>query len=75
MGKGTRYKIEYEDKLVHNTLAVAQNAILSVALKFKVNILLVMTTLVFMSQPATLSSPTANPPHALLKEPNALIFK
>ena len=43
--------MEYEEKFVHNALAVAQNAIVSMAKKVKDNILHRSTALVMVPQP------------------------
>ena len=75
LAKGTGHKIEYKDELVHNVVALTQNAIMSVASKVKDNVLLVMTTLVIVLQNTMPSNPVANPPHALLKAPNALVIR
>ena len=45
-GKGTRQDMEYEEESVHNTPAIAWNAIISVAKKVEDNILHMMTALV-----------------------------
>ena len=46
VGKGKRWGMEYEDELVHNTLAVTHNAVVSVASKVKENTLWVINALV-----------------------------
>ena len=53
----------------------AQNTIVSVAKKVEDNVLHVMTTLVIMPPSAVLKTPEANPPHTLLKAPNASVIK
>ena len=75
VGKGTRQDMEYEEELVHNALAIAQNAIVLVAKKVEDNILHVITAPVAALQPAAPQDPVANPPCALLKAPNALVIK
>ena len=75
MGKGTRQAMTYKEESVHNIQNAPWNAIVSVAKKFGDNVLRVMTTLVIMLPSATPKTPEANPPHALLKVPNALVIK
>ena len=67
--------MEYEEELVHNSLVVARNAIVSVAKKVKDNVLHMMTLPIIAPQPAALQNPVANPLHTLLKAPNAFIIK
>ena len=71
--KGTRQ--EYEEELVHNALAIAWNAVVSMAWIVKDNILWVMTALVIAPESATPQTPVVNPPYALLRVPIALIIK
>ena len=73
--KGTRQDMEHEKESVHNVLAIAQKAIILVAKKVENNILCVITAPVIMLQPTTLQDPMANPPHTLLKVPNAFVIK
>ena len=75
MGKGTRQAMEYKEESVHNVPIAAWNAILSIAKKVKGKILCVMTLPVIALQSTVLQTPVANPPHALLRAPNALIIK
>ena len=75
MGEGTRQVMEYEEESVHNVPAIAQNIVMSAANKVKHNILHVMTAPVIAPLPALLQNQAANPLHALLKEPNALVIK
>ena len=74
-GKGTRQDMEYEEELVHNAPAIAQNAIISVAKKVEDNVLHMMTAPVIAPQPAIPQDIAANLPCALLKTPNALVIK
>ena len=74
-GKDTRQDMEYEEKLVHNVLAIAWNAIILVAKKVDDNVLHMMTAPVIVPQPAILQNPAANLLCALVKAPNALIIK
>ena len=67
--------MEYGEELVHNAPAIAQNAIVSIAKKFKDNALYVMTAPVIAPQPTMLQNSVANPPCALLKAPNSLVIK
>ena len=73
--KGTGQAMEYKEELVHNVLAAAHNAIVSVAKKVKDNVLHVMTMPVIMLPSAMPKTPAANPPGALPKVPNALVIK
>ena len=75
MGKGTGQVIEYEAESVHNVLAAAWNTIVSVAKKVKDNVLHMMTAPVIVLQSAVPQNPVANPPHTLLRSPNALVIK
>ena len=43
VGEGTGQAIEYKEKLLHNTPAIAQTAIMSMAKKIEDNILRMMT--------------------------------
>ena len=74
-GEGTRQDMEYEEELVHNALAIAWNTIISAAMKVEDNVLHVMTAPVIAPQPTVPQDAMANPPHALLKVPNALVIK
>ena len=74
-GKDTGQAMDYEEELVHNAPAIAQNAIISMAKKVKDNTLSVMAVPIIMLQPNTLQNQSANPLHALLKVPNALDIK
>ena len=56
-------------------LAVAHNAIVSVASKVEDNILQVIITLFIALKPIAPSNPMANLPCALQKRPNALVIK
>ena len=67
--------MKYEEESVHNMPTAAQNAIVSIAKKVKDMILCVMTAPVITLPSAALQTPAANPPHALLRVPNALIIK
>ena len=51
VGKGNRQDIEYEEELVHNTPAIAQNAIVLVARKVEDNVLCVINAPVAILQP------------------------
>ena len=53
VGKGNRQDMEYEEELVHNAPAIAQNAIVLVAKKVEDNVLRMITALVSCHQPAT----------------------
>ena len=75
MGKGTRQVIKYEEELVENMPAMAQNAIVSVANKSADNVLHIMTALVVALHLAMLQNPAANLLCTLLKVANALIIK
>ena len=75
VGKGTRQDMEYEEELVHNALAIAQNAIISVAKKVEDNIVHIMTAPIIALQPTILQNPVANPLCTLLKAPNTLVIK
>ena len=74
-GEGTRQDMEYEEELVHNALAIAQSAFISVAKKVEDNILCMMTAPVATPQPTKLQNPMANPPCTLLKAPDTLVIK
>ena len=74
-GKGTGKAMEYEEELVHNVPTAAQNAVVSIAKKVKDNFLHVMTTPVITLPSAVPQTSVANPPHALLRAPNALVIK
>ena len=67
--------MQYEEELVHNVLAVAQNTIISVAKKVEDNILDVITILVIALQSTALQNPVASPLHTLLRAPNTLVIK
>ena len=67
--------MEYKEESVHNIQNAPWNAIVSMAKKVGDNVLRVMTMLVIMPLSATPKIPEANPPHALLKAPNALVIK
>ena len=67
--------MEYKEEWVHNVPTAAHNSMVSIAKKFKDNVLHVMTTPVIMLPSATLKSPAANPLSALLRVPNALVKK
>ena len=56
-------------------LAIAPNAIVSVAKKFEDNVLHMMIAPVIALQLTVPQNPVANPPHALLEAPNALVIK
>ena len=75
VGKGTRQDMEYMEKSVYNAPAIAQNTVTWVAKKVEDNVMRVMTTPIIALQSATLQDPAANPPHALLKVHNAIVFK
>ena len=59
----------------HNVPAGAWNTIVSLAKKVGDNILHMMTIMVIVPQTTTLKNPAANPLHALLGVPNALVIK
>ena len=67
--------MEYEEEPVHNVLAVAWNAVISVAFKFVDNIVCVVIALVIMMQPTVDPSPATKLPYTLLKAPKALVIK
>ena len=67
--------MQYEEDLVHNMLFVTHNAVVSIALKVKDNVLWVINTPGIVLQKATQFIPEANPPSTLLKVPNALVIK
>ena len=75
MGKGTRWAMKHKEELVHNMMAVARNAVMSVAKKVKDNVLHMMTALDIVLQPTVLQNPVSNILYALLKTPNALVLK
>ena len=60
---------------MHNVLAIAWNAVMSVASKVEDSILWMMTMLVIVPQPAMPSNPVTNLLHALLKALKSLIIK
>ena len=74
-GEDARQDMECGEKSVHNTLAIAQNAIILVAKKVKDNVLHMMTAPVIVLQPTVLQDPTANLACTLLKVPNAFVIK
>ena len=61
--------------MVHKVLAIAQNAIMSVAKKVKDNIIHMINATVIMMQPTVLENPVAYLPCTLLKVPNGLVIK
>ena len=67
--------MEYEEKLVHNVLAIAQSTIVLVAKKVEAIVLCMITAPVIVPQPTALQNPAANQPFTLLKAPNALVIK
>ena len=60
-GKGSGQAMEYEEQLVHNIPAVAQNAIMSIDKKVNDNILHIMTGPIIVPQPAALQNPVGQP--------------
>ena len=73
--KATMHVMEYEEVSLYNLPVAAQNAFISVAKKVKDNVLHMTTTLVIVLQSAAPENLVANPPHALLRAPNALVIK
>ena len=73
-GEGTGQAMEYEES-VHNALAAAHNAIVSMAKKVEDNVLRVMTAPVITPPSTTPNTPKADPPGILPKAPNALVIK
>ena len=67
--------MEYKEKLVHNVLTVARNAVVSMAKKVEDNILRVMTAPVVTPPSAMPTTPEANLPGVLPKAPNVLVIK
>ena len=60
VGKGIRHDMKYEEQLMHNAPAIAQNGVMFETLKVENNTLHIMTALVIMPQPATLTNLLAN---------------
>ena len=60
---------------MYNALAIAQNAIVSIALKVEDNILHIMMAQVIALEPTIPINPAVNLLHAFLKAPSALVVK
>ena len=73
--EGTRQAIVYGEELVYNMLAITWNALMSMAKNVEDNVLCMMTMQIIAPQPIMPQNPVANPLHASLKVPNALVIK